>query len=308
MKQCGMSAGSHNLNIKMYSFKELLDLFKLSYTFDMNELKRAKMMVLKMHPDKSRLPPEYFLFYKKAFDIIVDYFKETQKVNTEVPHNEIVYETDSPDKFASKKINSTMKELSAEKFQQKFNDLFEKNMVKPRDDSINDWFKSNDPLYQFDSIQSTSGLGQAIDTIKQKTSSLVQYKGVQTMNSGGPCSSNLYDEDEMTADTYVSCDPFGKLKYDDLRKVHKDQTVFAVSERDYSNMTKYSSMDHLQRERGTMNLTPLEKTQAEQMLAERENALKQQMLSKKHAADLRSMEYAEKNKSVMSSFFHLTNG
>jgi len=303
-----MAPGCHNLNIKMYSFKELLALFKLSYTIDINELKRAKMMVLKMHPDKSRLPPDYFLFYKKAFDVIVDYYNETQKVSVEVPQNEIVYQTDTPDKSAARKINSTMKEMGAEKFQQTFNTLFEKNMVKTRDDSINDWFKSNDPLYQFDDIQSTSGLGQAMDTIKQKTSSMIEYKGVQSMNSVGPGSSNLYEEDGNASGAYVSCDPFGKLKYDDLRKVHKDQTVFAVSERDFSKMQTYSSMDHLQRERGSMNLTPIEKTQAEQMMAEREEAVKQQMLAKKHAADLRSMEYAEKNKSVMSAFFHLTNG
>ena len=144
MKQCGMAPGCHNLNIKMYSFKELLALFKLSYTIDINELKRAKMMVLKMHPDKSRLPPDYFLFYKKAFDVIVDYYNETQKVSVEVPQNEIVYQTDTPDKSAARKINSTMKEMGAEKFQQTFNTLFEKNMVKTRDDSINDWFKSNE--------------------------------------------------------------------------------------------------------------------------------------------------------------------
>ncbi len=115
---------------------------------------------------------------------------------------------------------------------------------------------------------------------------------------------NLYDEENN--DDYVQCDPFSKLKYDDLRKVHKDQTVFAVSERDFDKVQKYASMDHLQRERGAVNLTPIEKTHAEKMLAEKEAAIQKAMMAKKHADDLRSMEYAEKNKSVMSSFFQLT--
>ena len=34
-----------------------------------------------------------------------------------------------------------------------------------------------------------------------------------------------YFEEEDT-DDYVACDVFSKLKFDDLRKVHKDQTVF----------------------------------------------------------------------------------
>jgi len=307
MKQCTIAKhgtdapSSHNLNIKLYSFKELLDLFKLSYEFDMNELKRAKLMVLKMHPDKSRLPADYFLFYKKAFDIIVEYFKDKEKVNVPVPTNEIIYDTETPDKAIYKQVGKTMKDMGNEKFQEKFNKLFDDNMVKKRDESVNDWFKQNDPLYQFDNVQSTGGLGKAIDSIKEKNASLVKYNGVQNMSySSG---NDLYDDD---SNAYVSCDPFGKLKYDDLRKVHKDQTVFSVSERDLNNVRQYSSMDHLQRERGSMNLTPLEKSHAEKMLEEKEAAIQQSMLAKKHADQLRSMEYAEKNKSVMSSFFQLT--
>jgi hypothetical protein len=285
----------------MYSFKEILELFKLSYDFDIEQLKQAKMMVLRMHPDKSRLPPDYFLFYKKAFDIVVDYYNEKQKVNIAVPHNEIKYESDTPDKAVYKQVGKTMKELGTEKFQEKFNQLFEENMVKKRDESVNDWFKKNDPLFEYDDVKSTSGLGMAMDSIKAKTAALTHYKGVENMTSR--MGNDLYEDD---SNGYVSCDPFGKLKFDDLRKVHKDQTVFAVSERDFDKVQKYSSIDHLQRERGMANLTPIEKTHAEQMLAEKEAAIQKSMLAKKHADHLRSLEYAEKNKSVMSSFFRLT--
>jgi len=301
MKQCSAQSNGHNLNIKMYSFKEILELFKLSYEFDIEELKRAKMMVLRMHPDKSRLPSNYFLFYKKAFDVVVEYYNEKQKVNVKVPHNEIIYDSETTDKTTYKQVGKTMKEMGTEKFQEKFNQLFEANMVKKRDDSVNDWFKTNDPLFEFDDVKSSSGLGIAMETIKSKSTALSQYKGVENMTYNG--GNDLY-EDESNG--YVSCDPFGKLKYDDLRKVHKDQTVFAVSERDFDKVQKYTSMDHLQRERGSANLTPIQKTQAEQMIAEKEAAIQKSMLAKKHADNLRSMEYAEKNKSVMSSFFQLT--
>jgi hypothetical protein len=90
--------------------------------------------------------------------------------------------------------------------------------------------------------------------------------------------------------------------------VHKDQTVFAVSENDFAKVKQYNSMDHLQRERGSMVLTPIEKEKAERMIAEKERALQEAMLAKKHAANLRTMEYKEKNKTVMSTFFQLTNG
>ena len=64
-----MSAKNHNLNIHMYNFQELLDLFNLQHNFSLAELKQAKKVVLRTHPDKSKLPSEYFLFYKKSGEI-----------------------------------------------------------------------------------------------------------------------------------------------------------------------------------------------------------------------------------------------
>ena len=296
-----MDQGSHNLNIKMYSFKEILNLFSLDYDFSTEQLKKAKLMVLKMHPDKSKLPPEYFLFYRDAYSLVYDYYNEKQKTSIEVPHEEVVYEPNSVDKTTHNQVNKTMKEMGQQQFQQKFNQLFENNMVEKKDTSHYDWFKQNDPLYQFDDVKTAGGLAQSIEFVKQNSNALTHYKGVEnlTYSSGN----NLYDTDQ---NAYATSDPFSKLKYDDLRKVHKDQTVFAVSERDYDKMKTYSSIDHLQRERGSTNLTPLEKTHAEQILLEKEKAIQQSILSKKHADDLRTMEYAQKNKSVMASFFQLT--
>ena len=291
----------------MYSFKELLELFQLDYKINIDDMKRAKMMVLKMHPDKSRLPPEYFLFYKKAFDIIVEYYNDSVKINKEIPTEEQVYKTNETDKRVAKTIHKTMNEIGQNQFQDRFNQLFEQHMKKPVVDT-NDWFKNNDPLYQFDNINSVNGLAGAVESIKQKNAAIIQYNGVQNMSSSGPAFGNLYDDHEdNTTNEYVTSDPFSKLKYDDLRKVHKDQTVLAVSESDFSKMKKYGSIDQLQRERGSMNIQHVDRSESEKILDQREQMLRQQMLAKQHAANLRSMEYVEKNKSVMASFLKLTN-
>jgi hypothetical protein len=291
----------------MYSFKELLDLFQLDYKMTIDDMKRAKMMVLKMHPDKSRLPPDYFLFYKKAFDMIVQYYNDSVKINTEVPTEEQVYQTNDTDKRVAKTVHKTMNDMGQNKFQDKFNQLFEQHMKKPVRNT-NDWFKNNDPLYQFDNISSVSGLAGAVESIKQKNAAIIQYNGVQNMSSGGPAFGNLYDDEENdTSNTYVTCDPFSKLKFDDLRKVHKDQTVLAVSESDFSKMKTYGSIDQLQRERGSMQVQHVDRSESEKILDQREQLLRQQILAKQHAANLRSMEYSEKNKSIMASFLTLTN-
>ena len=299
-----MSTHTHNLNIHMYSFQEILDLFHLPSTFGEPELKQAKRIVLQMHPDKSRLPADYFLFYKKAFEFVVDYYRDSIKTSLQVPTEEIVYEPITAEKQMSRKIHSTMKEIGSEQFQNKFNRLFEENMSKKVDENQNAWFKNNDPIYSTESISSASGIGQAIDQIKEKNASIIRYRGVESMFSGNRGNS-LYDNDSEESGDYVTCDPFSKLKFDDLRKVHKDQTVFAVGERDFSKVRVYGSTDELQQERGT-SMKPLEKGQAEKMLLEQENLLKQRMFAKQHMASLQSLEYEKKNKSVLSSFLQLT--
>ena len=52
----------HNLDINMYSFKEILELFDLDYNMNLEDLKRAKKKLVQIHPDKSNLPNEYFIF------------------------------------------------------------------------------------------------------------------------------------------------------------------------------------------------------------------------------------------------------
>jgi hypothetical protein len=55
-----------DLNLDNYELTDLLTLFKLEYDFIESDLKNAKKIVLKTHPDKSNLPKEYFLFFSKA--------------------------------------------------------------------------------------------------------------------------------------------------------------------------------------------------------------------------------------------------
>jgi hypothetical protein len=61
---------SLDLNIDNYNLPDILALFNLPTLFNENDLKRAKLTVLKTHPDKSQLPKEYFLFFTKAYRIV----------------------------------------------------------------------------------------------------------------------------------------------------------------------------------------------------------------------------------------------
>lgn len=61
---------SLDLNIENYNLPDILDLFNLPTLFNDQDLKRAKTMVLKTHPDKSNLSKDYFLFFTKAYRIV----------------------------------------------------------------------------------------------------------------------------------------------------------------------------------------------------------------------------------------------
>jgi hypothetical protein len=61
---------SLDLNIDNYNLPDILALFNLPTLFEEDDLKRAKLAVMKTHPDKCQLPKEYFLFFTKAYRIV----------------------------------------------------------------------------------------------------------------------------------------------------------------------------------------------------------------------------------------------
>jgi len=303
----------HNLDIYTYSFTDILDLFNLSSNFGENDLKRAKLVALKTHPDKSGLPPQYFLFYKKAYDIVLEYYKNNQKTTVKVPDINPEYSTgQNYIKSVQKSINNIILENNSEKTSKKFNDrfneLYEKNMARPVNQEKNQWFQDETPVFKDMNIEkSTAGIHSAIDNIKQKSAALSVYRGVQelVLPSSG---SSFYDEDDGESDgQYITTDPFSKLKYDDLRKVHKDQTVLSVSERDFDKIQTYGSVDAIKASRGQQTLTPLEKKEAERILREKELEKQKIMATRQHTANLQTMRYEEKNTTVLAEFLRLGN-
>ena len=281
---------NHNLDVNMYSLTELLGLFDLTYDLDIEGIKRAKKKVLMTHPDKSKLPSEYFLFYKKAFDMVYGLYEEQTRQNRRVPSEPVEYTPGS--------AKGTV--IKTEGFHKKFNEIFEKTMVIAPDTTRNEWFKSETALY---SDIHDKNINRAFETIKSQQSGIVRYRGVETIKSVG--GTNLYDDDDAD-DSYVTCDPFSKLKYDDLRKVHKDQTIMTVGDSDYEKIQKYNSMDHLVQARGHQQLSPLDKTEAERIVADRHKEREHLIMQKQHAASLKSMDYEKKNKQVLGHFLRLT--
>jgi len=295
-----MSGSQHNLDISKYNFDEILELFDLTYDMKINDVKRAKRKVLMSHPDKSGLEPQYFLFYKKAFDFVVNYFNEKNKYEERNERKNTAYAPLENTDVGQEQVSGVIGKMNKKDFNTTFNDLFDSNMAVKPDESRNDWFRSGDAQYTNVSNVSKDGMGRAFERVKQQQGSLIKHSGVQTLNSTG--GANLYGNSD---DVYATSDPFSKLKYDDLRKVHKDQTVLTVSESDYNNVKKYKSMDHLAQERGRQEIKPLSSRESESIISRQQREHEQMILRKQHEANLKAMDYEKKNKTVLGRFLQL---
>lgn len=301
-----MSA-AHVLDISHYSFKEVLQLFDLDYTITLEDLKRAKKKVVMSHPDKSKLPPDYFLFYKKAFDIVIDYYKTMNKQNQPVPEK-CTYDANhkGADEQISKQVKTAIQKMDAKDFHSKFNTVFEQTIQRRVDPAKNQWFSADEPVYTHNEPVTKSNMGAAFERVKEKqqATAMTRYTGVSHLYSSG-AGTNFYEEIEEDSDEYLTADIFSKLKFDDIRRVHKDETVFSVSERDYQNVPKYTSVDDFTRSRDRDDLTPLERARAEQMLAE-QNRIKQERLhNKMHKINVLNDTYNKKSSEALSSFLLL---
>lgn len=308
-----MASQTYNLDIHEYSLDDLFNLFEIPYTTEIRKehIRIAKQKVIMSHPDKSRLPPEYFIFYKKAFEMIVHYYESQNRTDQVVPtvsskETELIYDPI----HSSHNINTNISASSASTskvFNKKFNELFEANeMMDKPDTNKNEWFRQEENPFAQYSVNNTSQINQTLEKIKQqdKERAMALYRGVTPLNTCGSYGNKLYGDDEEESDGYICSDPFSKLKYDDLRKVHKDQTVFSITEKDISKVKKYDNVDQYQRSRESSYI-PLEKTEAERILQHREKEMQEKIMHKQYQSDLRTLENIEKSKKIQATFLRI---
>ena len=326
-QQCSTAKSNlpHNLNLQMYGFLDILALFQLERvtTLTPEHMKQAKNMVLRMHPDKSRLTPDYFIFYKRAFDIVQDFYQQQTKVEQPIPEKEQTYVPhqgkgigNGLNKATDAHVKGMISKMENKEFNRTFNQLFDDNMQnverQKKDQERSQWFRNESDSNDWGGkVTSKGDLHTKFEDIKQSQASqhLAMYRGVQTMRASSTVGGgNPYDDDDAATENpgeYITTDPFSKLKFDDLRKVHKDQTVFAVSERSFDQMPQYKNVGQLQQSRGSQDMTPLDKTEAMRQLSVQEQRAQQQFYEREYASKLQSMQYVDKNKKVMAHFLQL---
>lgn len=231
-----------DLNIHNYDLNDLLNLFKMPFHFKEEDLKGAKKIVLKTHPDKSGLDKEYFLFFSQAYKYLLKIHQLRQSSTTTNPEYE---KDDLWSKEHSILIDGKIKTMSQKEYTDWFNSTFEKMRLKDNaeENGYGDWLKSDEDVVN-ETISSTGQMNEFIQNKKKEMRELIVHQDFQDMQVG---TEGQFDLVRETPGNYGSS-MFDKLQFEDLRKAHCE-SVIPVTEEDFHQRKKYSSVDQLNRER-----------------------------------------------------------
>jgi hypothetical protein len=247
-----------DFNLDNYNLQDLLNLFKLNYNFNLTDLKNAKKIVLQVHPDKSGLDKEYFIFYCKAFRTIKQIYdvKHKKQETLTLNNSKIEYLAENEEDKRNRCLVENLLKKDNLDFNKWFNETFDKiNIVdEERKTGYGHWFQTEDDI---DTTSTTLNmLHQKIQEKKNTLSALVKKQDIEEINNIH--NSKFHNLDGSAPESYGS-NIFSKLPYEDLKKAHTE-TVVPVGDNDYKNIRKFNNVDNLRNYRNNQNLTPMSKS------------------------------------------------
>lgn len=290
------------LNLDNYSLMELLNLFHLKKNYNEKDLKEAKMMALKTHPDKSGLDEKIFIFFKNAYDRIEKIYKFRQRNKQNMynaEYSDTLGDITNPgERQLLKKIHGK----SVKDFNDWFNEMYESH-VKIKDlekgGGYNEWFRSNDDEEETEKV-SLNDFGNFFNDRKKRQKALVIHEGVQDMyvNTGGSSLNN-------NVESYSSA-MFSKLPYEDLKKAHTE-TVVPVTKEDYENRKKYNNVNELRQYRKHQNVQAYSEEQSNILLRKKREMESEMAVNTAYDLMKESEEAERSNKSWWKSLKQLDN-
>lgn len=254
---------SIDLNVENYSREELYKLFgfKTSVILTEENMKEAKKIVLKTHPDKSRLDNQYFIFFGKAYNKLKQIYEFQNKTNKKITDTNEYY--DSQNTQVLDKMFDMKKDLKKpEKFNDWFNKQFEKHKLEDTNENgYGNWLKSDEDIIFTPQNINKDSMGREMEKRKREIQALTPYKGFSdSFNSSSVGGSSLMEyNSNFTSGTLFSGD--GGMGYTDLRQAYAE-SVIPVTEDDFNKAQKFKSVNEYKRHRDTVDTNPLSKEEA----------------------------------------------
>ena len=315
----------HNLDIHTYSLQELLQLFELPnkiQDIDQLDMKKAKRKYQLLHPDKSGLPNHYFLFYQKAYQKIEDeylYYHPTatkqnlENGSSEPPMTYQPYQPTTVDKRTQKQVNTALQSMRPEEFQRHMNQMYEEHMATKQDTRRADWMRQDTPTFDNlpTTLKSQEEIGHRMAQLKQQQQNqLIRHRQPGEVeylsNSHGQ---KFYDDDddddqdgEEAFDKYITSDPFSKLKFEDVRKVHGAETILLEPSSQQPQRTYQQ-----QKQEFSQSIQPMDKIQSQALLEKLQKEAQIKAEKARQNSMYKIQNYEEKNKTILNSFLRIGN-
>jgi hypothetical protein len=272
---------SLDLDLEHYSLEDLYKLFNIP-SFNLSEeiLKTAKQIVLKMHPDKSKLDSKYFLFFSKAYKRLYGIYEFQNKSSIKQYKDTDFF--DESNKHVLDNMFEKNKEFKEPKnFNKWFNDSFEKHRLEnPIDQGYGDWLKSDDGFIDVNENVTKGNMNEIFEQKKKQIQAVSVYKGVTDNSLSSFGGSLLNNEDNFTTDSYT-----------DLRQAYTE-TLIPVTQEDYNKMPKYRNLNDYKSQRDRVDVKPGNIEESERLLMQQKNEFDQQ------AAAL-AFKYAQESEKAM---------
>jgi hypothetical protein len=303
-----------DLVLENYTLDEIYVLFGLNTTdaLDVTQLRKAKHVLAKMHPDKSRLPKKYFEFFYKAYQILLQIAECNQHARSTIQR----------DDYASTEFyNSELHRLISENTHEahaKFNEMFEKinqDLHPTSQNGYNDWFRGIDQDTSSESSPSASSSSSSSSHRRPITHAEMFAKhrekfttptstdiGICPAGSTRPTSG--YSQLTEEPSEYTS-DMFGTISYADLKRTYTSPW-YDVSD---------SMLDHMNRPKNIGQLTELRKSSITPPTVAQSNAALRASIGEDHDMSThrayqlnRELERSQhKNKQFACTFFKILN-
>ena len=251
---------SLDLNIESYSREDLYKLFGFKSSIILTELnmREAKKIVLKTHPDKSRLDNKYFVFFGRAYNKLKEIYEFQNKTNKKTNDNNEYYDLQNSEVLD--KMFDTKKDLKDPKnFNSWFNKQFEKHKLEdPIEHGYGNWLKSDEDIIFTPQNINKDNIDREMDKRKKELQALTPYKGFGDSflsSSVGGSSLMEYNSNFTSGSLFTGG---GGMGYTDLRQAYAE-SVIPVTKDDYNKVQKFRSVDEYRRHRDTTDVKPLSK-------------------------------------------------
>jgi hypothetical protein len=296
-----------DLNIDNYDLHDILNLFKLPVDFNEHDLKRAKQIVLKTHPDKSHLDPEYFRFYSKAYKMVYNIWDFRKRGDVDNTNKNTEYSNEDGDEekriILDNFLKKTGKNSNSKEFNRWFNEQFDKNKLVT-ENGYGEWFNRGDDAEEMSSGPvSMATMKDEFEKRKgvAREKALVEYQGIQELYLPSSYACELSTNGPET----YSSDLFSSLAYQDLHQAHT-QTVIPVTDEDFTNKQHFRTVNEFMSHRNNQDTKPLSEQQALHYLNTRTKKDDEMAVSRAYQLAKQTEMAKQKNQEFWAGIKHIT--